>query len=386
MKGFFSRLSDIWNIAGVIILLLVLIEVFFRIYGSFSSSEDPRVQADCYNNEEWVSAYYEEFAKCNQSEWEPYLYWKRKPFSGKYINVNENGFRASTIPQNPISGGDKDIRIFFFGGSTMWGTGVRDAYTIPSLTGAEIVKQGFNPIITNFGESGYVTTQEISQLILELRQGKIPDLVVFYDGANDIFSSYQSGESGIPQNEYNRQQEFNTLQEKKKSLWVFIQSLTTLETIQFVRHYFGPDSLLPEYAHPKPLHQLAEETVQVYNENIRLVNALAKQYDFQAIFYWQPSIFGKTHLSDYEKSEKAKVMALYELNEEVNEQLFKDQLHFENIHFYNLKDLLRDYQESLFIDWCHLGENGNIIISKQMAENIQSFSENQVQSIDPVDE
>ncbi|MEZ5199091.1 MAG: hypothetical protein R2764_22725 [Bacteroidales bacterium] len=31
-----------------------------------------------------------------------------------------------------------------FGGSTMWGTGVRDEYTIPSLVGELLSRQGYH--------------------------------------------------------------------------------------------------------------------------------------------------------------------------------------------------------------------------------------------------
>ena len=57
------------------------------------------------------------------------------------------------------------------------------------------------------------------ELFLQLREGNIPDLVVFYDGVNDVFSAYQQGKAGIPQNENNREKEFNSIRSKKRSLW-----------------------------------------------------------------------------------------------------------------------------------------------------------------------
>ena len=47
--------------------------------------------------------------------------------------------------------------------------------------------------VVNFGESGFVSTQGVIQLILELQSGNIPDLVIFYDGVNDVYAAYQSG-------------------------------------------------------------------------------------------------------------------------------------------------------------------------------------------------
>ena len=48
-----------------------------------------------------------------------------------------------------------------FGGSTMWGTGARDACTIPSLLARALQGRGMSLEIINFGETGYVRTQEV---------------------------------------------------------------------------------------------------------------------------------------------------------------------------------------------------------------------------------
>lgn len=370
MRGFFKRVGESWTILGITLLFFLLLEVFFRIYMAYTPSEDSRVQADCYHQADWVSAYYDEFNACNQSRWEPYVYWRRKPFEGEFINVDAQGLRKTTTKSHPLSKNNPPVKIFFFGGSTMWGSGVRDAYTLPSLIGSELSKAGINPAISNFGETGYVLSQEVTQLVIELKQGNIPDLVVFYDGVNDLFSSYQTGEAGLPQNEYHRELEFNTLTEKKKAFKVFFRSLSTLSTVRFIRQRFGRSNILPEYKHPAPLAMLAEATVQQYNENIRLINALARQYEFEAVFYWQPTLFSKNTLTAYEKAEKEKVLALAGFNREVNDNLFKDELHYESIHFYNLSELLVEYREPLFIDWCHLGEDGHVIVSNTIKDHL----------------
>lgn len=370
MKGFFKRLGDFWTITGITFLLIVFIELFFRIYAIFVPSSDPRVQADCYGEATWVEPYYEEFAKCSYSTWEPYVYWKREPFTGEYINVDIEGHRRTVLKSIPLSTSRLRIKVFFLGGSSMWGSGVRDAYTLPSLVGNGLIREGWDPQVTNFGESGYVSTQEVIRLIQELKSGNIPDIVVFYDGVNDVFSSYQSGIAGIPQNEKNRTKEFNTLQEKKKAMLNFFRSLNTLATVEFVRDKFASaDRSIPPIEHTD-LSGLAENTVQVYNENIRLVNALAEQYGFIAVFYWQPTLFNKTSTSDYEKEELEKAAAIRPVFEDVRTFLFERDLHFENIHFYNLSGFFRIRNEPLFIDWCHVGENANVMLADRILNDI----------------
>ncbi len=75
--------------------------------------------------------------------WAPYVYWKRKPFAGKYINVDERGLRRTWNGKLPE---EKDssaiIEVFMFGGSAMWGSGVSDDYTIASIVSRPFSRMG----------------------------------------------------------------------------------------------------------------------------------------------------------------------------------------------------------------------------------------------------
>ncbi len=106
----------------------------------------------------------------------PYVEWGRLPFSGRTITVDESGERVQhLIPDKPAK------YVHFFGGSTMWGTGVDDQSTIPSL---------FNQLhpdyrVYNHAQSGFVSRQELAGLINLTNQNHPIDVVVFYDGCND---------------------------------------------------------------------------------------------------------------------------------------------------------------------------------------------------------
>ncbi len=369
MSGFFQRLRDIWVIAGITMLLFVFIEIFFRIYFLFASNPDPRVNADCYQEADWVEAYYKEFNECNSSEWESYIYWRRKPYEGKYININDERLRKTIFQQNPSSDFDPLIRIFMFGGSALWGTGVRDEYTLASLLGKELTKRGYRVSVRNFGESGYVSTQELIELELQLRKGHIPDLVIFYDGANDLFSTLQQQEAGIPQNESNRKKEFNTLKEKKKSFLVFFESLQTLATMKFIQQKFLPE---PDHASRIAgynLEKLAEESIGVYNENLRLAYALSREYGFKSVFYWQPLLFFKQVRSESEQAEFEKMNWTQSFFELGRAQLSGDEIHMDNLDFYDISEFFNNESVPVFIDWCHVGEYGNTRLAKRLAQD-----------------
>ena len=371
MKRFFKNLGSIWLIIGVTLLLLILIEIFFKVYYIFDTNEDSRLQADCYQNVEWANEYYLEFNKCNVEEWEPYVYWRRKPFSGEFINVDPNQRRKTVYEKSDLVKTEPLIKIFMLGGSTLWGTGVRDEFTIPSLVGKNLSEAGFNVEVFNFGESGYVNTQEVLELSLQLQRDNIPSLVVFYDGVNDIFSAYQQGKAGIPQNEFNREKEFNSLYSKKKSLRVFFESLSTLSTFQFIIEISSPKQIQINYSGSE-IENLTQSVIDIYNQNIKLVFSLAEEYGFNTLFYWQPSIFDKKQLSDYEQQELEKVNYIQDFSEKVNSKLTHEELHYKSLNFFDISEMFSNESTPVFIDFCHISEYGNSIIAERMTDDIKS--------------
>ena len=70
-----------------------------------------------------------------------------------------------------------------FGGSTMWGAGARDDYTIPSFL-SKMLTQAFPGRIrvVNYGRSGFVSTQERILLFQALQHGCRPQIAIFYPG------------------------------------------------------------------------------------------------------------------------------------------------------------------------------------------------------------
>ncbi len=370
MKAFFRRLGEMWSIIGIMLLLLLIVELSFRIYLSFKPMTDERALADCYGGQDWVPAYYEELHACGRYHWETYACWRRDPFDGEFIRVDGQGYRATVTRTHPLSQKQDPVTIFFLGGSSVWGTGVRDAYTIPSLTGNALIRNGMNPAVVNMGESGYVSSQDLQHLMMELKKGNIPDVAVFYGGLSDILSSYRSDRAGIPQNESQRALEFNAARDKKKSVLVLIDSFRTLATVRFFAGKFGGTDPIPKKDGISGHEILAESTVHHYNETIRLVNALAKEYGFQALFYWQPSVFDKAFRTGYEEGELERAAPIQPLLEEVSGMLFTEDLVYEHIHFFNLSGLFAPVREPIFIDWCHTGEAGNLMISEKIAADL----------------
>lgn len=297
-------LHAFWLIIGMSVAMFLLAESCFRVQRSFSEritgarpgatpAGDPQAKLP------WFEEFTREYDDTRPQRWKSYLYWGRLPsVPGRYVNVDSAGRRVTPQPTTPAK---PAARVFFFGGSTMWGTAQRDDHTIPAEASRRLqtlAGPGNRIEVTNFGESGYVTTQELIQLELELRAGNHPDVVVFYDGINDVGTTIQYGAAGIPQNESKRVSEFAMGRAIDRT--GFTRGLRRDLNAEgaLLREGFNQLALVDWITSKKAASPVtfisadsaARSTVRIYAENMRIVEALAKAYGFQAIYVWQPNV------------------------------------------------------------------------------------------------
>lgn len=350
-------LHQAWITFGITIVILLLFNWIAKgIILTFKSRNTTHESMWNSLQEPWAEEYHKQFKASYTAVWEPYVYWKRHEYHGSMINVDEFGQRQTwQHPQLP-----KDApSVFMFGGSTMWGTGARDDHTIPSLVAKLRQDQRLWKVI-NFGESGYVNTQEVIKLYRLLQSGARPQHVIFYDGVNDVFSAYQNHVAGLPQNEDNRRKEFNY---KPKLSHVLFNTALNTPLLQLI----GPEPkpFEPEFT-SEELELLASDIVRLYLANVEVVRALSVTFGFSAHFFWQPVIFTKQPVS-------------------VNEQLIlnsakhlQDLYHLtyakmaEHYHSHNINDLSKalDSEETFYLDYCHVNEAGNANIAHMISQSI----------------
>ncbi len=297
-------LHAFWLIIGMSVAILLIVESCVRVQRSASErmsgvkpgappAGDPQAKLP------WFDEFTREYDTTRPQRWKSYLYWGRQPsFKGRYVNIDSAGRRITPQPSTPATA---VARVFFFGGSTMWGTAQRDDHTIAAEASKRLqtlAGPGNRIDVTNFGESGYVSTQELIELELQLRAGNRPTVVVFYDGINDVGTTLQYGAPGIPQNESKRVSEFAMGRALDRSGFARgLRKDLAAEGI-LVREGFNQLAVVDWIKSKKPSPPLtfisadsaARSTVRVYVENMRMVEALATAYGFQAVYVWQPSI------------------------------------------------------------------------------------------------
>ncbi len=377
-------LRTAWWLLGITLLLLVGLELGLRLAFTLKDiflgleHPDPRLIAGGYDGEAWARTFFRENRQ-KTSEWHPYVYFRMKPFRGETINIDARGLRKSWQPPRERSEtGRPQARVWIFGGSAAWGVGSRDDFTIPSLIAKDLEARGIAAEVTNFGEIGYVSTQEVIALMLELRAGRRPDLVVFYDGVNDVLAAYQNGQAGWPQNEANRRREFADRRSPYRLVAAGVRTLV-LDSAMFrlaeaIRWRLmtgrAPAPRFPSLVRGKPdANALTENVLDTYAANRRLVHALADDYDFRALFYWQPVLFTKKHLTAFERGEAAKYADFAPLLLAVYRRA-RDRASRPGDDFQDLSGVLDSSERLLFTDFCHTTEAANAIVARRIAGDV----------------
>lgn len=344
--------------------LLVVTELVARRWIPVGRPDDVlagRATADAYAGQSWARAYFEEFGRVRETSWRSYVYWRRRQFQGTYINIDERGFRRTWKPPQPQLR-ESVTKVFVFGGSVVWGEGARDEHTIPSYVAKALFAAGVDTVeVTNFGEAGYVTMQEVILLEEELRRGNVPTLAIFLDGVNDLFVARQRGAAGGTQNEWRREREFNIDVDGRiyrEAAATFIQN-TALYRAALGFH--GPSVMQLDATRTEAL---ADETVNLYLGTIEIARRLGEAYGFRTLFFWQPLVFTKPTLSAWERRivEHSDLGTFYARSYPVARRALE-----RAPHVHDLSDLFAQDAAPRYIDFCHLGETGNEIVGTRIA-------------------
>ena len=337
---------------------------------AFSLSQNTMIDStaeipDCYMNATWYHDYSKAIAQvyCGD-KWEPYSYWRTCKITTPYINVSAKGARLSWYAQSTKE--NNQLTIYMFGGSTTWGWGARDDYTISSHLAKKIYSDyGILADVVNFGQLGYVNTQEVNLLMRKLTNGNIPDIVIFYDGLNDVFSSYQSGVDGLPQNEVRRAYEWNYRNEKKPILKQILSNSLLYKSLFDVPDKIDLDVDLPSYSLQDPkVKRLFDKVAMRYFYTLRIIGAMSKEFGFDVYCFWQPVLFTKPTLTNYEK----KLFETHSFWCDFYHGAYQSIIQFDNKpkFFCDIAHTFKNEKQTIYIDPLHVSEYGNQLVAHEM--------------------
>jgi hypothetical protein len=282
----------LWHVVGLLLVLALLIEFVPNAWQRLSrliryrrsDRPDSAAVADAQGDADWAVGYFDEFGRAVRVDWRAYVGWWQRPFRGAYVTLDRRGLRPTPGEERTDPG---TVRILCFGGSTMMGMGARDDRTIPAVLAARLGELGHRVALTNYGQLGHNSTQELITLQELLRAGTRFDIALFYDGANDMATAEQTGRAGALWNEQRRRAEFNLLlDERRRDLFIAALLLAIPRTLRRLRRLTGA-SLRGPLPEPEAdlsrtdLARLPGEIIDIYAANQRMIRLLAAEYGFR---------------------------------------------------------------------------------------------------------
>ena len=252
--------------------------------------------------------------------------------------------------------------IWFFGGSTMYDGVLSDKDTIPSLVSKKLSLKKKNFYIENFGIGGLDLHYEVNNFFNLLRFSKNkPEIVVFYDGYNDIFNKLKyNGEFFLFNFSQNLMYDQNNFQ---KTLYFFSEFVSDYSVI--FKNTLGKKirKFNIERLRQNKKEFTIDEISDDFINSIKIANDLAKNYKIDVYFFLQPAPFSRKNPVGIEKK--------YHNLEEANlaREIYKNILSKINQeNFYDISNIFDDYSEQFFYDYAHLSRKGNLVIAEKIFE------------------
>jgi lysophospholipase L1-like esterase len=244
----------------------------------------------------------------------------------------------------------------------MWGHGVPDDLTIPSLLSERFRLDGRPACVSNHGEWGATSRSALIELLRELRRpGRKPDVVVFYAGSYDVKEALfrAEGATGSEIDAAIRAGEDRLRRED----WLF--SGSALARLLRAASRLPAPRRLPAAA----AEEAGREAVRVVAEVQRSVEALSSAYGFQSLFVWNPYVLaGERRRTPEEAAFVGELDLEFPDIAAAMRSAYRAARERRAPGFYDLSDVFATRPETLFIDAGHLTPAGNGLVADRLHE------------------
>jgi lysophospholipase L1-like esterase len=267
-----------------------------------------------------------------------------KNFDGDYIKIENS--RRVTIG----STGLRQKRILVFGGSTIFCGEMPDSFTVPSQLQQMVLAKGFDVDVINFGIQGIRIENQFKILKSVPKLGP-DDIVIFYDGVNDLEKVYDSG----------------LYLKNNQAPWRQINKISSeLENRSWFIRYLAPTVYLESRGIGQEF--LGSQAKQLVVDNWFAFDNLARTYveDKGATFVHilQPNLLTYTKASDI-----GKVRQKWSDMKAIENDLVSYATETNKI--IDFTKILDELNATPFFDWAHLDETGNQRVAEEMFKVVE---------------
>ena len=260
-------------------------------------------------------------------------------FDGSYIKIKDG--RRVTVGSNGL----RQRRVLVFGGSTVFCAEVPDLLTSSSQLQQLILKNNFDFDVLNYGIPGLRIENQFNILknVSDLGPG---DIVVFYDGVNDLIRVFEEGlDRHKNQAPWRQLNSFSFAVEKRSSLFKHLSISGYVDNIGVANEYLDSDA-----------RQYISDNWLKYEE---LARELVQKTGADFVHILQPNWLTYKKLSEG-KSEDRRFSDM-----RVIQEIFKNNA-TQKSGIIDFTDRLDSLTDTPFLDWVHIDEVGDKKIAEEM--------------------
>lgn len=327
----------------------------------------PEAAASAYRGQPWAAALWREQRLALAYEPHAFGLWRSRPFAGGTIHVDADGVRATP---GSVCGGTAPT-VLMFGGSTLWGYGSPDWETIPAWFARGLAAAGRPSCVVNLGEDSWRSSHGTMKLLVELRRGRRPQLVVFLSGCNDVFTPFfLTGRADVEWEHLRTAPWLAARARAREGGFGYLDGTNLAALAELAAARLRASRSWPA---PPDAGRLAADVVASYRRDLEAVRALARGYGFRAAFAWQPLSLsaGRSLTVEEEEGTRRQMGPSFELARvAVTETVRRLPVHEEE-GFHDLSGAFAQESGTMFLDVCHLTPAANRILAARMLDAIR---------------
>lgn len=238
-----------------------------------------------------VGSEYDKLAISGHWQVNPWTGLINRHFEGRFLNIDQYG-RRRTISPSAKQSGKPPLIIWTFGGSTMFGWGLPDQYTLPSQLQVKLQTSIPEREVrcVNFGTPWYNSSHEAALFIANLRaQKEQPDIAIFLDGYNDLSHIVYYNNEAPLFNELNAAWEARIASFTTPPPWIIFSPNFPVYRLE---RRLGYQPYQPAQLKKEALQEGKTERLKIaisrYRFNRRMINVIGQEFGVATYFFLQP--------------------------------------------------------------------------------------------------
>ena len=286
--------------------------------------------------------------------------------------LNNQGYRGREAAEPKPKG---ELRVVVLGGSTVF----EGEPALPELLERELQKRGIDKVACfNFGVVSSVSGMEVSRLLFEVTDLQ-PDVVVFYDGANDLLlPAVYDPRPGYPFNFV--VYESNPLLHRDPSSFPSFalfaygsQLLRTMAPAFFEKRFVDLAALRHRVGYESD--EWKSSIASTYVKNLGRGHHLARAWGADFVAFFQPLVFYKPDLGPVETAILDQNSAMRPLMVDLRARVQQDLgplREREGVAVFDLSGIYDGIKTDIFVDIVHTAARGREMIARSMADQLAS--------------